>query len=74
MGAIVRPAAGSVEVRAESLFDGGRTWVFPCDATGRVDLDALPPCARSNYLRARALLGRGFVLPQVCASRPDARA
>lgn len=71
MSALISPSAGSFEVRFESLFDGGRALVFPCDAAGHVDLDALPPRARSNYLYARALVGRDFVLPQVCSALPS---
>lgn len=73
MSAIL-PTASSFVVRFESLFDGGRALVFPCDAHGRVDLDALPPRARSNYLYARALVGRDFVLPQVSCASPQAPA
>ena len=75
MNAIALPPAASAtscEVRFESLFDGGRALVFPCDEHGRVDLDALPPRARSNYLYARALIGRDFVLPQVTCARRSA--
>lgn len=54
------------ELRFTSLFNAGRALAFPCDAAGRVDLDALSERARSNYFYARAVGGREFarhVLP-----------
>jgi hypothetical protein len=48
-----------------SLFDPGRAYVFPCDAAGRVDMDALSVRARANYLYARAFIGREFTTPDV---------
>ena len=56
------------ELRFQSLFDTGRALVFPCDAAGRVDLDALSDRARDKYLCARALIGREFGYPTTCAS------
>jgi hypothetical protein len=38
---------------------------FPCDASGRVDLDALTRAARVNYLYARAVVGLEFTRPAV---------
>jgi hypothetical protein len=52
-------------LRFESLADPGRGYAFPCDASGRVDLDALTDTARCNYLYARAVVGREFHFPQV---------
>lgn len=60
------PAAPRWELRFVSLFDAGRGWRFPCDAQGRVDLDALSERARANYLYARAVIGREVALPAVC--------
>jgi hypothetical protein len=54
------------ELRFESLFDEGRGFAFPCDAAGRVNLDALSPRSRTNYLFARTLIGRDFAVPAVC--------
>ena len=54
------------ELRFASLFHEGRGLAFPCDAAGRVDLDALSERARNNYFYARAVGGREFarhVLP-----------
>ena len=55
------------EIRFDSLFNAGRGLSFPCDRAGQVDLDALPPKARSNYLYARSLIGRDYASPVVCA-------
>ena len=53
------------EVRFESLYRPGTGLVFPSDEEGTVDLDSLPPRARSNYLFARAMVGREFMYPAV---------
>ena len=53
------------ELRFPSLFDAGRGYAFPCDADGRVDLDAMSDRLRTNYLYARALIGRDFAVPAV---------
>jgi hypothetical protein len=55
------------ELRFQSLFDTGRALVFPCDAAGQVDIDALSARARDRYLCARALIGREFGYPKMCA-------
>jgi len=62
-------AAPTFQVRFGSLFDTGRALAFPCDAGGRVDLDALSEPLRDNYLYARAMVGRDYSMPCVCA--PD---
>ncbi len=48
-----------------SLFDPGRAFAFPCDAQGQVDLDRLSERARTNYLFARAMVGRELAQPSV---------
>ena len=53
------------ELRFQSLFDEGRGYAFPCDATGHVDLDAMSERARLNYLYARTVIGREFATPAV---------
>jgi hypothetical protein len=53
------------ELRFPSLFDEGRGFAFPCDAAGRVDLDALSERARRNYFFARTLIGRDYATPAV---------
>jgi hypothetical protein len=58
-------ACDSYELRFRSLFEDGRALAFPCDAHGHVDLDAMSPRARLNYLYARAVIGREYFLPDV---------
>jgi hypothetical protein len=55
--------ASSFQLSYRSLFNSGRGYAFPCDAQGRVDLDALSERARINYLFARAMVGRELSLP-----------
>lgn len=57
----------SFQVRFAYLFDTGRSLAFPCDAHGLVDIDALSERARSNYLYARAMVGREYAMPSVQA-------
>lgn len=59
------PAPTGFELRFESLFQQGRGLTFPCDERGRVELDALSERARSNYLYARAVVGREYATPAV---------
>jgi len=54
-----------------SLFASGRGYAFPCDTSGRVDLDELGERARINYLYARAMVGRELGMPVVEAAGPD---
>jgi len=56
---------GRFELRFESLFNPGRGLAFPCDRRGQVELDALSDRARSNYLYARAVVGREYATPAV---------
>jgi len=53
------------QVRFADLFHSGRSLVFPCDARGRVDMNALSDRARNNYLYARAMVGREYATPSV---------
>ncbi|WP_280151179.1 hypothetical protein [Piscinibacter sp. XHJ-5] len=53
------------ELRFQSLFNEGRALAFPCDAHGRVDLDAMSERARNNYYFARTVIGREFAMPSV---------
>jgi len=59
------PHSQAYELRFDDLFVAGRGYAFPCDARGRVDMDALSDQARDNYLYARALVGRQTALPAV---------
>ena len=56
------------ELRFQSLFDSGSGFAFPCDPSGRVDLDCLSERARNNYLYARAMVGRELAVPAVQCS------
>lgn len=58
-------AEAAYQLRFESLYSEGRALAFPCDDHGRVHLDALSDRARSNYLYARAVVGREFFAPTV---------
>ena len=48
-----------------SLFQSGRGFAFPCDPKGQVNLDCLSDRARTNYLFARAMVGRELSVPAV---------
>lgn len=61
--------AASHELRFRALHDAGRGYAFPCDAAGRVDMDALSAPALRNYLYARTVIGREFFMPAVEPSR-----
>jgi hypothetical protein len=56
-------------LRFRSLAQDGRTFVFPCDASGRVEFDTLSERARTDYLYARAMVGRELAAPWVIASQ-----
>ena len=53
------------DLRFQSLFDAGRSYAFPCDPAGRVDLDSLSDRARETYLYARTMIGREVSYPVV---------
>ena len=55
----------SYQLRFRSLLNPGRAYVFPCDAAGHVDMDALSERARDNYFYARTVIGREFTVPDV---------
>jgi hypothetical protein len=58
--------ASEFEIRFGSLLRRGLELIFPCDRDGRVDLDALSERAKTNYLFARAMVGREYARPAVC--------
>lgn len=62
------PSISTFELRYQSLFDTGRALCFPCDAEGHVLLDELSERALTNYLFARAAVGRDYAHPAVCQS------
>ena len=59
------PFASEFEVHFRSLLRRGLELIFPCDRQGHVDLDALSDCAKTNYLFARAMVGREYARPAV---------
>ncbi|MFZ5547574.1 MAG: hypothetical protein ACOZJX_02680 [Pseudomonadota bacterium] len=59
------PDTGACNLRFVSLFNGGRSLTFPCDASGEVALDSLSERARDNYFLARARVGRDFAFPVI---------
>lgn len=52
-------------LRFTDLFDRGRGFAFPCDAQGHVDMENLSERGLTNYLFARALVGKQLSLPTV---------
>lgn len=58
-------ASSPYELRFRSLFNEGRGYAFPCDASGQVNMDTLSDRARNNYLYARIGIGREFSVPAV---------
>ena len=59
------------ELHYARLLGVGRSFVFPCDAAGHVEVDSLTERARANYLFARSAVGVEMSLPTVRAARPD---
>ncbi len=59
-------SAAAFELQFISLCGARRALAFPCDASGRVDLDTLSERGRIDYFYARTVIGREFtrrVLP-----------
>ena len=63
----LKPTCADFEVRFDDLFHSGRWLTFPCDAQGRVDIDALSERSRNTYLYARAMVGREYSAPAIFA-------
>jgi hypothetical protein len=53
------------ELHYARLLGVGRSFVFPCDAAGNVEVDSLTERARENYLFARSAVGVEMSLPTV---------
>ena len=62
-------ASDAYELRFHALFADRRSFSFPCDPTGYVDMDSLSERALNNYLYARAVMGLEVSWPDV---RPSA--
>jgi hypothetical protein len=58
------------QLRFPSLSRASLAFVFPCDASGRVDLDRLSDRARNDYHYARAMIGREVAAPRVVTRAP----
>jgi hypothetical protein len=59
------PFESEFEVHFRSLLRRGLELIFPCDREGHVDLDVLSDRAKTNYLFARAMVGREYASPAV---------
>jgi hypothetical protein len=59
------PTLKEFQLCYRSLFESGRGYAFPCNRQGQVDLDHLSERARTNYLFARAMVGRELTVPAV---------
>lgn len=53
------------QLRFQPLSGLGRSYAFPCDAQGHVDLDGLSERARNDYLFARGVIGWAVDAPAV---------
>ena len=62
------PGQPGSELRFVHRRNHDQSLVFPCDAAGQVDLDALDERSRNRYLFARALMGRDYAFPVVASS------
>lgn len=58
------------ELRFEPLRERREALAFPCDESGRADMDAMDNVTRNQYLFARALVGRDYSPARV--ERPNA--
>jgi hypothetical protein len=61
---------GQYRLCFRSLFNRGRGYAFPCDRSGRVDMDNMTDRARNNYLYARAMVGRELSDPAIESAEP----
>ena len=60
-----QPRGVDYELRFQSIFNTGRGYAFPCDASGHVDMDSLNERTLNNYLYARTVVGLEFSRPAV---------
>jgi hypothetical protein len=65
VGSAARDGAAGWELHFRPLVDGACGCTVPCDADGRVDLDALGDQTRRHYLYARALVGGRYARPVI---------
>jgi len=57
--------SGQFQLCFRPLTGSGRSFRFPCDEVGRVDLDDMSERVRNNYFYARAMIGRELAAPAV---------
>ena len=55
------------QLRFRSFVGEANEFTGPCDAAGRVVMDEMSERARSNYLFARAMVGRLYAPPEITA-------
>jgi hypothetical protein len=55
------------ELKFDSLYDIGRAFRFPCDALGRIALDALSARQRQSLEQVMDRVGRDLAAPQLVA-------
>ena len=67
------PVRENHELRFLALEDGCQGYAFPCDSAGCVELDGLTERERTDYLYARAVVGREVAPPSVITKRPTPR-
>ena len=68
----VRPLQpGSLELFYRPLHSAASGLTFPCDASGRVELDSLSENERRKYLYARVVTGNEFARPVVRSASVD---
>jgi len=65
VGSAARDGAAGWDLHFRPLEDGACSCTVPCDADGRVDLDALGDKTRRHYLYARALVGGRYARPVI---------
>jgi hypothetical protein len=59
------PCEFGFEVHFRSLLRHGVELAVPCDREGHVDLDGLSHRTKTEYLFARAMVGREYAIPTV---------
>jgi hypothetical protein len=62
---IASSTSAGYELLFRSLISARRSFVFPCNSDGDVDMDSLSERSRNNYLYARAVMGVEVEWPDV---------
>ena len=61
------------ELRFTDLATRRCEYAFPCDKTGRVDIDELTHRRRTDYFYARSMVGKEFSAPAVASVTVDGK-